>query len=189
METLQSIFKTSGQEFIDNLMNCSVTVYEKVNTSIFSVSKINDNEFVYYKGNGKKDGHKINLVDEISSTFYKRGIEHIENCSQIKKDKIPKGWTFVFFYFPTKKTSFIEYNSIPKSGLSLKLIITDNGTYCDDIETLKPWAEDLNVGYEKPIFNGFLNNYQKEEITKYISGEIKNVTCFSKFIICVGFIF
>ena len=88
METLQSIFKTSGQEFIDNLMNCSVTVYEKVNTSIFSVSKINDNEFVYYKGNGKKDGHKINLVDEISSTFYKRGIEHIENCSQIKKDKI-----------------------------------------------------------------------------------------------------
>lgn len=188
MLTIQNILDKEGKDFIDKLFDSKVTVTEKLNASTLSFckrvkSEMDENpQIAFYKG---KEKNEITLTDNVCSTFFKMGIDHISSISNLIMDQIPNNWTFVCSYFPTHQPSFITYSVLPKNGLVLTTIFTDKGDVIDDKDQLQTYADLFDIAFMEPVFDGYLTKFQKEELEDYINGKriFDDNTTFSKFII------
>ena len=188
MLSLQNILNTEGREFLENLLNKEVVVTEKLNAATLSMQKKKTSEMdlnrnlTFYKGTGVNK-REITIADRVMTTFYSSGMTYLSNLSKLIIDRIPANWTFVFKYFPNHQPSFINYSVLPKNNLVLCCIITSGGTKIDDSEDLKSWAEMFDVPYQKPIFKGYLSEYQKEKLSEYVEDGSNNKESFARFII------
>ena len=188
MLSLQNILNTEGREFLDNLLNKEVIVTEKLNAATLSMQKKQTSEMdlnrtlTFYKGTGVNK-REITIADRVMTTFYSSGMTYLNNLSKLIIDRIPANWIFVFKYFPNHQPSFINYSILPKNNLVLCCIITSGGTKIDDFEDLKTWAEMFDVPYQKPIFKGYLSEYQKERLCDYVEDGSNNKDSFARFII------
>ena len=177
MKSFQDILQSRGYEFLDNLMNDYVLVYEKLNASTLSFKRIGD-EMHFYKGVDKEEITQTNLA---LYSYFQKGIDYIKNVSLVFYREFPENWLFKFQYFVDNKTNVIEYDYIPKNNLILTCI--DSGTnIIEDPDILKKWADRLQVDYSKPLFQGFLSEFQKEKINDFVQGKYQDNVPFSQYL-------
>ena len=177
MKSFQDILQMQGYEFLDNLMNNYVIVYEKLNASTLSFRRI-ENELHFYKGVDKEEITQTNLA---LYSYFQKGIDYIKNVSLVFYREFPENWLFKFQYFVDNKTNVIEYDYIPKNNLILTCI--DSGTnIIEDPDILKKWADRLQVDYSKPLFQGFLSEFQKEKINDFVQGKHQDNVPFSQYL-------
>ena len=165
MKSIQSILQDNGIEFLDDIMNNYVIIYEKLSASTLSFSRSGE-ELKFYKG---RDNEEITPVNAALYSYFQDGIDYIKRVSMIFYREFPEGWIFRMQYFVENKTNMIEYDYMPQNNLILSCIDTGN-TIIEDPDTLKKWADRLQIDYAKPVFQGFLTEMQKERIKEYIDG-------------------
>ena len=189
---LKQIYKDRGREFIENLFTKYVIVSEQLDGSRFTVMKANDNSLVYCK----KDGSRINFIDRTMMVFYERAIEHFESLGTDVLIKMPDNWVFGFQYFPSLAPVNIVYDRLPKNHLILTdiQILNDSGRIVKTIadpRVLRDWAKIIDVENPPIIYNGPLNQLQKDKILEYLGTPEKdlmsmfNSQSFTRYIISV----
>ena len=189
---LKQIYKDRGREFIENLFTKYVIVSEQLDGSRFTVMKTNDNSLVYCK----KDGSRINFIDRTMMVFYERAIEHFESLGTDVLIKMPDNWVFGFQYFPSLAPVNIVYDRLPKNHLILTdiQILNDSGRIVKTIadpRVLRDWAKIIDVENPPIIYNGPLNQLQKDKILEYLGTPEKdlmsmfNSQSFTRYIISV----
>jgi hypothetical protein len=166
---LREIFKDKGINFIENLFTKYVIISEQLDGSRLTVVKNTDNSITFCK----KDGSPVNFIDRTMMVFYEKAIEHLGSLDLEVVTKIPDNWAFGFQYFPSTSPVNIVYDRTPKNNLVLTDIQITNGNgrvlkTISDPRVLSDWAKTLDV--EKPpiIFNGTLDQLQKDRITSYL---------------------
>lgn len=167
---LKDVFKEKGQSFIQNLFTKYVIVSEQLDGSRLSVIKNMDNSVTFCK----KDGSPINFIDRTMMIFYEKAINHFESLGLDVISEIPDNWSFGFQYFPSTSPVNMVYDRMPENNLVLTDIQITNGSgrvlkTISDPRILNDWSKKLRV--EKPpiIYNGFLDQLQKDRITSYLS--------------------
>jgi hypothetical protein len=167
---LKDIFKDKGQNFIQNLFTKYVIISEQLDGSRLSILKNMDNSITFCK----KDGKPVNFIDRTMMIFYEKAISHFETLGAEVIAEIPDNWSFGFQYFPSNSPVNMVYDRTPHNNLVLTDIQITNGNgrvlkTISDPRILNDWSKKLDV--EKPpiIFNGFLDQLQKDRITSYLS--------------------
>ena len=176
MKTFQDIMQNKGDEFVWHLMENYVIVYEKLNASTLCVKRIGDT-LHFYKGSDKDEITDINIT---LYNYFMQGIEHIKRVSLIFYRELPEGWLFKFNYFVDNCTDIVRYDSLPQNNLILNCIIGSDSVI-DSEDVLKRWAERFQTDYMKPVFQGFLSEFQKDKIKEYIKKPVEGVS-FSQYI-------
>ena len=181
MKSIQSILQTNGMEFIDDIMNDYLVVYEKLNASTLSFKRVG-NELKFYKG---RDNEEITNLNETLYSYFKEGIEYIRRTSLIFYMEFPEGWLFRTQYFNPNAPGLVNYDKQPQNNLVLSCIDTGN-TLIEDLAVLKKWASRLHIDVSEPVFSGFLSEFQKEKIFNYINGQCEcDGIPFSQYIISI----
>jgi len=181
MKSIQNILQDNGREFLDDIMNNYVIVYEKLNASTLSFSRRGD-ELKFYKG---RDNEEITQVNSALYSYFQDGIDYIKRVSMIFYREFPEGWMFRMQYFVQNDTNLIEYDYMPQNNLILSCIDTGS-TIIEDPDALKKWAERLLIDYSQPVYQGFLTEIQKERIRQYVDGGgVPEGVPFSQYIISI----
>jgi hypothetical protein len=162
---LSEVLVKRGKDFTKNLLTKDTTISEKLDGSNFNAKRVH-NGFEYYKRDGKTP---ITVIDRTLSIYNEKPIQHFESLTDEVLAQIPIGTYFSLEYFPRMKTVEIEYSELPDSGLVLESIMLKNGKYVYDKEELDKWAELLKVDKVPIIFQGQLNEKQKDAILDFIS--------------------
>jgi len=168
---LYDLYNKKGKDFVDKILNSYVTVNEKMDGSAFIFERdIDTGKFLFYK---RDQRNPITLVDRTLMKYYEKPINYIESLPPHIIQKIPRGWRFGLEYFSSNNPVEIVYDRIPKNNLILSYVHkkdesgSPKGTI-QNKESLDTWA-DL-VGVERPpiIFQGNLNDNQKEQILGFL---------------------
>jgi hypothetical protein len=165
MITFQETLEQHGIEFVDALMNNYVVVYEKKDCSVLSFMRYGE-ELKFFKGNDKEEITPLNYA---LHNYFEEGINYIRRASSIFFREFPDGWLFKLNYKPTTDSDVTGVNPDSTDDmLELSAIVSDSGNVMKEESALSGWAERLGVGYVKPVFSGFLNEFQKSRLYAYI---------------------
>ena len=191
---LYDIYNKKGKDFINNLFNSYVTVNEKMDGSAFVFDRdLETGRFNFYK---RDQRNPITLVDRTLMKYYEIPIQYIESLPpHIIKD-IPRGWKFGLEYFANIKPVEIAYDRLPKNNLILSYVHTksENGkpsATIQDKEKLDTWADLLGVERPPIVFQGYLNEEQKDKILDFLRTPFEELVSeyktrsFVRYIICV----
>lgn len=170
LTNLKEIYKDRGRNFIENLFTKYVIVSEQLDGSRFTAMRNGNGVLIYCK----KDGSPINMIDRTMMVFYETAIQHFEELDTETALKMPDNWVFGFQYFPSTAPVNIVYDRLPKNNLILTDIQITNGQgrvlkTISDPRVLKDWSKILDVEGPPIIYNGFLEQYQKDKILDYLS--------------------
>lgn len=160
---------TNINQFNDMLKN-RVLVTEKVAAPTFLAQR-GIKGFKYFKSGSNAP---INIVDRTIVSLYEMAINHLQSIPQGNKDQLPTDWRFGFEYLPETNVSKMEYEKTPKNSLILTHIqqIGESGKVkktINDPSILNKWAEVLEVQEPSVVFDGYLNEVQKEKLIKILS--------------------
>jgi hypothetical protein len=168
---LYDLYNKKGKDFIDNLFNSYVTVNEKMDGSAFVFERDTETgEFNFYK---RDQRNPITLVDRTLMKYYEKPIQYIQSLPVHIINKIPRGWRFGLEYFSSNSPVEIVYDEIPKNNLILSYVHTSDesgkasGTI-QEKEKLDSWADLLGVERPPIIFQGKLNDDQKQKIEDFL---------------------
>ena len=154
-----------GIEFVDALMNNYVVVYEKKDCSVLSFMRCGE-ELKFFKGNDKEEITPLNYA---LHNYFEEGINYIRRASSIFFREFPDKWLFKMNYKPTADSDVTGVNPDGTDDmLELSAVVSDSGNVMKEESALSGWAERLGVGYVKPVFSGFLNEFQKSKLYAYI---------------------
>ena len=154
-----------GIEFVDALMNNYVVVYEKKDCSVLSFMRCGE-ELKFFKGNDKEEITPLNYA---LHNYFEEGINYIKRASSIFFREFPDKWLFKMNYKPSVNSDVAGVNPDGTDDmLELSAIVSDSGNVMKEESMLSSWAERLCVGYVKPVFSGFLNEFQKSRLYAYI---------------------
>lgn len=176
LNTLQEILSKKGEDFLNKLFTMNVAIYEKFSGSSFSFEIRNKKIYFYRKDNSKP----LNKIDRTINRYYEQPISYITNIKSKILLSLPEYHRFNFEYFPNKMPNYISYDKLPKNNLILMNIVVKseddkNIKIINDIETIKEYAEMLNVNSFPIFFNGKLNNEQIFKIKEYVKHDSKNI--------------
>lgn len=177
---LEDIYKNKQDEFVNDLLNQHLTVFEKISGSTFYLKRIGD-DFFYYK----KFYNPITQIDRVLSNFYEKAISYLETIKQSILNEIPENVYFCFEYIPDTSVNIVQYEKIPKNNLVLISINNEEKIKHTDLNktsTFDKFADIFQCDVNFPIFQGFLNDEQKSKILDYFTNEL-NKTPFSEYII------
>ncbi len=169
MVTFQEILEQNGIEFLDALMNNYLVVYTKKNCSVLSFMRCGE-ELKFFKGNDKEEITPLNIAIH---NYFEEGINYIRRASSIFFREFPENWLFKLNYYPNVSTDVSAVGS-NDNLLELSAMVSENGAIMKEEAMLSPWAERLGVGYVKPVFSGFLNEFQKSKLYAYIKEPVLN---------------
>ena len=165
MITFQETLEQHGIEFVDALMNNYVVVYEKKDCSVLSFMRCGE-ELKFFKGNDKEEITPLNYA---LHNYFEEGINYIKRASSIFFREFPDKWLFKMNYKPSVNSDVAGVNPDGTDDmLELSAIVSDSGNVMKEESMLSSWAERLCVGYVKPVFSGFLNEFQKSRLYAYI---------------------
>ena len=156
---------TNRENFIDMLKN-RVLVTEKIAAPSFYMRRGTDG-FEFFKS-GKSE--ELDIVDRTTMSLYETGINHLQSLSTSQKEKLPRDFKFGFEYLPELGLSDIEYDKVPENFLILthiQEINTNNGKIkktISDPSILNKWAGVLEVQGPSVIFDGYLEQSQRESL-------------------------
>jgi cytidyltransferase-like protein len=167
---LYDLYNKKGQDFIEKLFNTYVTVNEKMDGSAFIFERsVEDGKFKFYK---RDQRNPITMVDRTLMKYYEVPIQYIESLPPHILGIIPRGWKFGLEFFSNPQPVEIAYDRIPKNNLILSYIhITKDGKISSTIqekEKLDEWADILGIERPPIIFQGNLDDSQKEKILEFL---------------------
>lgn len=191
LQHLFDIYSKQGKEFIEDLFSKSLIVSEKPDGSSFSIQQREDGGMDFFK---RDDRQPISKLDRTIMSLYEPPIEFIEK--KVQNKKLPNNLRFGFEYFQNTKPVSISYDRLPKNGLVLTHMkeLNDKGKvtkFIDDPKTLKKWSKYFDVEEPFIIFDGKLNQTQKEELDEFLKtpfGDLVSkfkTSSFTKFIISI----
>lgn len=169
---LYDLYNKKGQDFIEKLFNTYVTVNEKMDGSAFIFERdLETGKFKFYK---RDQRNPITMVDRTLMKYYEVPIQYIESLPPHVLTKIPRGWKFGLEYFSSPQPVEIAYDRIPKNNLILSYVhvIEEAGTIARTIqekEKLDTWADLLGIERPPIIFQGNLDEDQKNKIMEFLS--------------------
>jgi len=175
---LYDVYNKKGKQFIDSLFDSFVTVNEKMDGSSFNFER--DRETGKFKFFKRNQNEPITLVDRTISKYYEKPIQYIESLPPHIIEKIPRGWRFGMEYFSNTKPVEIAYDHLPKNNLILSYVhkkdqqgkITET---IQDKEELDSWADLLGIERPPIIFQGRLNEEQRNEILGFLNTPFKEL--------------
>jgi hypothetical protein len=155
---------------IEKLLNGKIEISEKLDGSRFQVQNDESNTLTYYK---RRDV-PISKIDRTLSKYYEKAMLHFENLSEEKISQMPEGWRFGMEYFPNLQPVTIVYDKLPLNNLVLTDIqVKDPRDRTVDLitdkQTLKRWADILEVENPPIIFEGSLTDSQKSRILTFLN--------------------
>lgn len=169
LATLKDIYNERGFQFVDKLLNHYVIVSEMIDGTRFRVQRKGD-KIIFFKGG---DVNPINLIDRTIMVYYERPVNFFEEISEDVKNMMPEDWQFCFEYVATQNPVIISYDNIPKNNLIITDILIKNesgGTLkiISDPVILTKWAETFDVQGPAIIFQGKLDQQQREKIRDFL---------------------
>lgn len=173
---LKEIQEKKGDDFLSNLLNNFVIVNEDIKGNFFGLRKDKSTDrFKYFKKSGE-----ITYVDRMMMKFYNPAIAHFESIMQEKANRIPSNFYFGFQYITKKDGGPSSYARTPKNNLILTYIhrLDDNGKPIETLQTkddLSRWAYYLEVEAPQIIFEGMLDDEQKNHILDFVHTPIKDL--------------
>jgi hypothetical protein len=169
---LYDMYNKKGADFIQSLFSQFVTINEKMDGSAFSFERdLETGKFNFYR---RDQRNPITLVDRTLMKYYEKPIQYIESLPPDILEKIPRGWRFGLEYFANTKPVEIVYDRIPKNHLILSFVhkMDLQGKIAKTIqqkEKLDTWADLLGVERSPIIFQGYLDETQKEQLTEFLA--------------------
>lgn len=167
---LYDLYNKKGKDFIEKLLNSFVTINEKMDGSAFVFDRdLQSGKFNFYK---RDQRNPITLVDRTLMKYYEKPIQYIESLPPHILQKIPRGWKFGLEYFSNTQPVEIVYDRIPKNNLILSYIQARDESgkerMIQDKNELDNWADVIGVERPPIIFQGKLNDDQKEQIFNFL---------------------
>ena len=155
---------------VEKLLDEKIEITEKLDGSRFLVQAQEGGTLTFYK---RKD-MSITKIDRTLSKYYESAILHFDNFSKEKIAELPVGWRFGMEYFPNLHPVTITYDRLPLNNLVLTDIqVKDPKDRTIDVitdkETLKKWADTLEVEHPPIIFEGKLTTQQKTKILDFLN--------------------
>lgn len=165
---LREIYEKRGDEFLTSLLNHHVIINEKMDGAYFGAQKEQNNTFRCFKRNGE-----LSYIDRVLMNYYNPAIDHFESLSKEIRDEIPHNYRFGMEFFTRKDVLSIDYDRLPKNNLILSYIhvIDESGKTVKTIQCkdeLNKWADLLMIERPPIVFEGKLNDEQKEQILDFI---------------------
>ena len=173
---LKEIQQKKGEDFLLNLLNNFVIINEDIKGNFFGVKKDRSTDrFKYFKKSGE-----ITYVDRMLMKFYNPAIFHFETISEEKRKRIPSNFYFGFQYITKKDGGPSAYSRNPKNNLILTYIhrLDDNGNPIETMQSksdLDRWAYYLEVEAPPIIFEGMLDDDQKNQILEFVHSPAKDL--------------
>lgn len=191
INNLKEIYEKKGESFLNGLLNQYVIINEKVDGAFFGVKKTQEDAFKYFKKSGE-----ITYVDQVLMKYYNPAIQHFQNLSDEKRQRIPANFFFGFEYFTKSDIRSSKRAELPKNNLVLSYIhrLDESGKIIETLQSkdqLTRWATYLEVDAPPIIFEGKLDDEQKSKILEFVYTEQKDLeekfktTSFTKHIISV----
>lgn len=191
INNLKEIYEKKGESFLNGLLNQYVIINEKVDGAFFGVKKTQEDKFKYFKKSGE-----ITYVDQVLMKYYNPAIQHFQNLSDEKRQRIPANFFFGFEYFTKSDIRSSKRAELPKNNLVLSYIhrLDESGKIVETLQSkdqLTRWASYLEVEAPPIIFEGRLDDEQKSKILEFAYTEQKDLeekfktTSFTKYIISV----
>lgn len=191
INNLKEIYEKKGESFLNGLLNQYVIINEKVDGAFFGVKKTQEDKFKYFKKSGE-----ITYVDQVLMKYYNPAIQHFQNLSDEKRQRIPANFFFGFEYFTKSDIRSSKRAELPKNNLVLSYIhrLDESGKIVETLQSkdqLTRWASYLEVDAPPIIFEGRLDDEQKSKILEFVYTEQKDLeekfktTSFTKYIISV----
>jgi cytidyltransferase-like protein len=168
---LYDLYNKKGKEFIEELFTNYVTVNEKMDGSAFIFERDPETgKFTFYKRDQRTP---ITLVDRTLMKYYEKPIQYIESLPLHVVKEIPRGWRFGLEYFANNAPVEIVYDEIPKNNLILSYIHKRDSVgkikdTIQDKESLDTWADLLGVERPPIVFQGYLDQEQKDKILDFL---------------------
>jgi hypothetical protein len=169
---LYDMYNKKGAEFIQSLFSQFVTINEKMDGSAFCFERdLDTGKFNFYR---RDQRNPITLVDRTLMKYYEKPIQYIESLPPDILEKIPRGWRFGLEYFANTSPVEIVYDRIPKNHLILSFVhkMDLHGKIAKTIQQkdkLDTWADLLGVERSPIIFQGYLDETQKEQLTEFLA--------------------
>lgn len=165
INTLYEVLDKKGPKYIDNYLNETLIITEKIDTFRILFEK-RSNKYIFYK----KDNSEITVIERLLNDVYEDAINEIPLLTS--ELNIPENYVFGLYYTPVYKPIRIPYTKIPKYILTDVNIKNDNKVIeslsYDDVNS---WATKMCMGRPPIIFEGILSNYQKEKLLLYSKRE------------------
>lgn len=165
LNTLSTIFKKKGSEFLDKFLKEEVIITEKLDTYRILFEKRND-KLVFFK----KDNSELTLIPRILSNVWEDAI--IELTTIVAETKLPENIRFGIAYTPVERPIRLPYSNLPKYILT-DITLRENNKVKEvyDYDEINKWAATLNLGRPPIIFEGKLTEEQANILKNY---DIKN---------------
>lgn len=154
----------TSDEFIKNLDGKELIIYEDLGGSKIYVKYTGD-RFIIKPRNIKND--ELSFVDLAIQKYYNKCYLFFNTLPSYVTDILNNNWWYCFEYFPTEKTSHIEYDKVPKNNLILTTIVK-KGHHIFNYEELEEYSKLFDVDILPLIFKGKLNGKQLEVIRLFI---------------------
>lgn len=169
LKKLREHFQDTNINAFHKLLGNRVLVVEKISAPSFYVRRVND-KFEFYKSSNSKP---LTLIDRTMMSLYEVAIKHVQSLSPESKNQLPNDFKFGFDYLPETTVSEYAYEEVPHNNLILTHIqqLTENGKVKKTIidpTIINKWATVLDVQSQKPVFDGMLQQEQKEKLIKLL---------------------
>lgn len=155
---LRDVYEKRGKEFLENLLNKTVIINEKIEGAYFGAKRdANTDKFNFFK----KDS-KISYIDRVLSKYYESGVTHFESLGHDTIKSLPENYVFGFDYAPGRKSPLtISHIKVLNENYQIESIIHDR-------EELNGWADKLNVNRPAILFQGKLSEDQQVKIQEFV---------------------
>lgn len=191
INNLKEIYEKRGESFLNGLLNQYVIINEKVDGAFFGLKKTQGDDFKYFKKSGE-----ITYVDQVLMKYYNPAIQHFQELSIEKRQRIPANFFFGFEYFTKSDTASSKRVELPKNNLILSYIhrLDETGKIVETLqskEQLTRWANYLEVEAPSILFEGRLDDEQKTKILEFVytdQNELERkfkTTSFTKYVISI----
>jgi hypothetical protein len=165
---LNSYRKENGEKKLNDLLDSYVIISEKITGSNFYVQREGSKKF-YYR---RDDNRWIGIIDRTVSSLYEKAIKFFEDSSI----ELPEKKRFGFEYFPNLSPGFVEYQKLPKNNLILNRILEKDSygktqKVIEDSDSLLEWADLLQVSTVPVLFEGYLEDSQKEKLKAILDSD------------------
>jgi hypothetical protein len=155
---LRDVYEKRGKEFLENLLNKTVIINEKIEGAYFGAKRdASTDKFNFFK----KDS-KISYIDRVLSKYYESGVKHFENLGSDTINSLPENYVFGFDYAPGRE------NPLTISHVKVLDENYQTTTMIHDREELNKWASSLNVNQPAILFQGKLSDDQQIKIQEFI---------------------
>ena len=155
---------------VEKLLDGKIEISEKLDGSRFSVQAQEGSGLLYYK---RRD-ILISSIDRTLSKYYEKAVSHFETLDEDTLEQMPDGWRFGMEYFPNMKPVTIAYDRLPLNNLVLTDIQVKDPkdkthAVITDKDTLKKWADILQVESPPIFFEGELSESQRRRILDFLN--------------------